>query len=216
VPDLGAVIIATRVALLELRDERRLVQEGYELLDEKRVMLAAEILRQLRMHTALQIQLRDHELSARTTFTAAVATHGFDDVTVARPRALDCALLRQDRRSFLGIVLTEARLDVPAPVPGSVVLPPTPELRACATAFRQVAMDYVALAACAGNLRRLIREYVRTERRARALENILLPEIDSSLRFVEEQLDAVDQEEAVRVRNAGRAGGSAHDGAGIT
>ena len=55
-------------------------------------------------------------------------------------------------------------------------------------------------------LRRLIREYVRTERRARALENVVLPEIDGSLRFIEEQLDAVDQEEAVRVRNAARGG----------
>jgi V/A-type H+-transporting ATPase subunit D len=216
VPDLGAVIIATRVALLELRDERRLVQEGYELLDEKRVMLAAEILRQLRMHTALQKLLHEHELTARSTFGAAVETHGFDDVTVAQPCALDSALLRQERRLFLGIILTEAHLDVPVPVAGSVALPPTPELRACAAAFRQVAMDYAILAAYAGNLRRLIREYVRTERRARALENVLLPEIDTSLRFVEEQLDAVDQEEAVRVRNAGRAGGSAQDGAGIT
>jgi len=30
----------------------------------------------------------------------------------------------------------------------------------------------------------------------------VLPEIDESLRFIEEQLDALDQEEAVRVRNA--------------
>jgi hypothetical protein len=29
-----------------------------------------------------------------------------------------------------------------------------------------------------------------------------LPEIDESVRFVEEQLDAVDQEEAIRVRYA--------------
>ena len=57
---------------------------------------------------------------------------------------------------------------------------------------------------CAGHLRRLIDEYRRTERRARALENVLLPEIDHSLKFIEEQLDAVDQEEAVRVRNAAR------------
>ena len=38
-PESGEVA-ATRVALLELRDERRLVQEGYDLLDEKRVLLA--------------------------------------------------------------------------------------------------------------------------------------------------------------------------------
>ena len=61
------------------------------------------------------------------------------------------------------------------------------------------------VAACVASLRRLVREYVRTERRARALENVVLPEIDGSLRFIEEQLDAVDQEEAVRVRNAGAA-----------
>jgi V/A-type H+-transporting ATPase subunit D len=81
----------------------------------------------------------------------------------------------------------------------------TPELRRCAEAFRQLTDELVAQAARAANLRRLIDEYRRTERRARALENVLLPEIDRSLRFIEEQLDAVDQEEAVRVRNAARA-----------
>jgi V/A-type H+-transporting ATPase subunit D len=63
----------------------------------------------------------------------------------------------------------------------------------------------VELAACVASLRRLVQEYVRTERRARALENVVLPEIDDTLRFIEEQLDAVDQEEAVRVRNAAAA-----------
>jgi V/A-type H+-transporting ATPase subunit D len=59
-------------------------------------------------------------------------------------------------------------------------------------------------AALAGNLRRLAAEYVRTERRARALENVVLPEVDATLQRISEQLDAVDQEEAVRVRNAAR------------
>jgi V/A-type H+-transporting ATPase subunit D len=66
-------------------------------------------------------------------------------------------------------------------------------------------LRHVELAACIASLRRLIREYVRTERRARALENVVLPEIDESLHFIEEQLDALDQEEAVRVRNAAAA-----------
>lgn len=203
-PEAGAVIIATRVALLELRDERRLVQEGYELLDEKRVMLAAEILGQLRHHAALRDGLVAHESAACAAFEAAVEMHGFDDLTVAPPRSLATTPLLQDRRSLLGIPLIEARLDRQAPAPPATGLPRSPELHACADAFRELVTDHAVLAACAGNLRRLIAEYVRTERRARALENVLLPEIDVSLRFVEEQLDAVDQEEAVRVRNAGR------------
>ena len=55
-PD-GGEILATRVAFLELKDERRLIQEGYELLDEKRVLLATEIMRQLRHYASLQADL---------------------------------------------------------------------------------------------------------------------------------------------------------------
>ena len=47
---------------------------------------------------------------------------------------------------------------------------------------------------------------MRTERRARALENVILPEIESDIRYVESQLVSIDQEESIRVREArGRA-----------
>jgi V/A-type H+-transporting ATPase subunit D len=42
--------------------------------------------------------------------------------------------------------------------------------------------------------------YVRTERRARAIENVLLPEIAWSLKYIDEQLEILDQEEIARVR----------------
>jgi V/A-type H+-transporting ATPase subunit D len=198
---MGGEVIATRVAFLELKDERRLVQEGYELLDEKRVLLATEMLRQLRHYLALQDDLSQHEQQARTALDAATDAYGFDDLTVEPKLSLDEALVRSDVRAFLGIHLVEAALEEVGGVqPPS--LQPLPEARGCARAFRRLIAGHVAMSACAGNLRRLAREYTRTERRARALENVVLPEIDVSLRFVEEQLDAVDQEEAVRVRNA--------------
>ena len=202
-PDIGEVV-ATRVALLELRDERRLVQEGYELLDEKRVLLATEILRDLRAHEGAQTALDRLWLEAREALAAAVEIHGFEDLTVEPPCLLETVLLRQAERGFLGLRLAEASLDAAPCVPDTPPVRNTPELRRCAGAFRQLTRELVAQAARAANLRRLIEEYRRTERRARALENVLLPEIDHSLKFIEEQLDAVDQEEAVRVRNAAR------------
>jgi V/A-type H+-transporting ATPase subunit D len=200
--EMGGEVLATRVAFLELKDERRLVQEGYELLDEKRVLLATEILRQLRHYLALQDDLRRHEQDARMALEAAVDAYGFDDVTVEPKRSLDNALVRASVQTFLGLHLVEAALDEGAPAANPESLQPLPEARGCANAFRRLVADHAGVAACAGNLRRLAREYTRTERRARALENVVLPEIDLSLRFIEEQLDAVDQEEAVRVRNA--------------
>lgn len=204
-PDAGGEVLATRVAFLELQDERRLVQEGYELLDEKRMLLATEIMRQLRRHRELQERLAARERAAHEALEAAVDACGFDDLTVHPKCSLEDSLLRTNAQHFLGITLQDAVLDEPEPRAVPRPSPaPFPEARACAWAFRSLVVDHTAIAACAGNLRRLVREYTRTERRARALENVVIPEIDLSLRYIEEQLDAVDQEEAVRVRNAGR------------
>lgn len=203
-PELGEVA-ATRVALLELRDERRLVQEGYDLLDEKRVLLATETLRQLREHVAAQRDLDAAWQAARTALARALEVHGFDDLTVEPPCPLEGVPLRVDERSFLGIPLGEVHLEDSPCRPADPPVRDTPELRNCADAFRRLALGLARQAARTANLRRLMAEYRRTERRARALENVLLPEIDRSLHFIEEQLDAVDQEEAVRVRNAARA-----------
>lgn len=207
-PD-GGEILATRVAFLELKDERRLIQEGYELLDEKRVLLAAEIMRQLRHYGALQAEFARLQPAALEALEGAVAMHGFDKLTVEPKLGLGDALVNVGEQSFLGLRLVEAAFQDQAPPPGPAARPATPEARACALAYRFMIARHVELAACIASLRRLVREYVRTERRARALENVVLPEIDESLRFIEEQLDALDQEEAVRVRNAGQEGRAA-------
>jgi len=201
-PDAMGEVLATRVAFLELKDERRLIREGYELLDEKRMLLAAEIMRQLRHYGTLREEIGRREVTALEALEAAVGLHGLDKLTVEPKLAFGASLLAVRERTFLGLSLLEAGLEDLDPPPGPAGRPATPEGRACAHAFRQLVLRHAELAACVASLRRLVREYVRTERRARALENVVLPEIDDSLRFIEEQLDAVDQEEAVRVRNA--------------
>ena len=203
-PD-GGEVLATRVAFLELRDERRLIQEGYELLDEKRVLLATEIMRQLRRYGALQDELARLQADALEAFEAAVGMRGFDKLTVEPKLDLAPARLHLQHQTFLGLNLVEATLEIPDPARDPSHRPTTPESRGCAAAFRNLLARNAELAACVTSLHRLVEEYVRTERRARALENVVLPEIDESLRFIEEQLDALDQEEAVRVRNAANA-----------
>lgn len=60
--------------------------------------------------------------------------------------------------------------------------------------------DAAVIAAVAGNLFRLVDEYRRTERRARALENVLLPEIEEVLRDMRAHLEDADLEEIIRTR----------------
>ena len=58
----------------------------------------------------------------------------------------------------------------------------------------------VRLADLAANLERLRAEYARTARRARAMEDVLLPEIDATLAAIDTALEELEREEAVRVR----------------
>jgi V/A-type H+-transporting ATPase subunit D len=76
----------------------------------------------------------------------------------------------------------------------------SPEARQCQHLFGQLLLSSAVLAARSGNLHRLLAEYKRTERRARALEDVLLPELDSLIHEMDLSLEELEQEEAVRVR----------------
>jgi V/A-type H+-transporting ATPase subunit D len=57
-----------------------------------------------------------------------------------------------------------------------------------------------ALAALAGNLERLSIEYQRSVRRARALQDVILPELDRSITDIEGRLEELEQEDAIWMR----------------
>ena len=97
--------------------------------------------------------------------------------------------------------MLEAKLDPGTNELSREPVRPSREVRRLTVAFRDVLEAAAPLAAVATNLRRLMREYRRTERRVRALENVVLPEIREDLAMMEEHLDLNDQEEVIRVRS---------------
>jgi V/A-type H+-transporting ATPase subunit D len=195
---------ATRITFLELRDERRMVREGHTLLDEKRMLLAAEILAGLQRYRELRAAWLAGLAQARRALAAAVRRHGFDNLTVhpARPGTFAAVSLRRHR--LLGLPLVEATLELADAQPEFPPAETSPEVAACSERFRELAAQATAIAGLAVSLRVMARDYVRTERRARALENVILPEIDADIRFVDAQLESIDQEESIRVREARR------------
>jgi V/A-type H+-transporting ATPase subunit D len=191
---------ATRSVFLELQDERRFVQEGYEFLDEKRMLLAAELLRQLDHYEKTYAEYRRINEQATDRLRKAIFRHGLDGLTVYPALEFDDPGIELERQSFLGVALAvvhaefgDARLQWPA-------INPSPEAGACAAAYQALLGIAVQLATVSGNLYRLCDEYTRTEHRARALENIIIPEIDTTLKAIDEQLETIDQEDVMRVR----------------
>jgi V/A-type H+-transporting ATPase subunit D len=78
---------------------------------------------------------------------------------------------------------------------------PSPEAEACRRAFVALVAAAADLAAISGNLERLSFEYRRSVRRARALQDVLLPELDQSVYRIETRLEELEQEDAISMRH---------------
>jgi V/A-type H+-transporting ATPase subunit D len=199
-------VAPTRASALELADERRLMQQGYEFLDEKRVLLATEMLRQLAEYQRLADALTLERANASRLLAAAVERHGLDNLQVYPVPPEPPKIAEKERTVFLGVPLFAAISVTPAPA-SPKALDPSPEAIACREAFERLLDLTAKLGMHAGNLHRLAREYRRTDRRAKALENVLLPEVEDAIKRVDEQLDTIDREEVLRAHWSGGAAG---------
>jgi V/A-type H+/Na+-transporting ATPase subunit D len=204
-------LVPTMSAFLEAKAERAGMQEGYRFLDEKRLILAGEIMTNMRDYALAHARWREAEAAAREALRAAVGRHGLDELGLYPPGRIDCGLATRSR-IVLGVRIEDPEPDAPtaahgadaeqqqaAPAPANQ----SPEADACRAAFADLLPIAARLAVLTGNLERLRVEYLRTSRRARALEDVLLPEMDARIDVIDNALEELEREEAVRVRRQG-------------
>ena len=195
-------VIPTHSAMLELEAEQSLVDEAYEFLDEKRMLLAAEILRQLDDYEAQKQEIEGLARQAGRLLAVATGVHGLQGISVYPALQTGKSELQLQQRNFMGVTLATTELQF---VAGSGGLPVSAcsesiEGKQCQQAFLELGKQSAVLAGVAGNLHRLLSEYRLTERRARALETVILPEIQQTLDIVRTQLEELELEEIVRAR----------------
>jgi V/A-type H+-transporting ATPase subunit D len=189
----------TRAALLELQDERHAMREGYVFLDEKCLLLAGEMLRQLQRHATLEAALRRAQDEALQTLHAAVARHGLHGLQLLPPARGHDGQVVVEKSSLMGVRLQEARWRAgPAEVPPSIA--DSPEAHALRRAFAALVDAAAPLAAVGGNLERLSKEYRRSVRRARALQDVLLPALEREVAEIETSLEELEQQDAIAMR----------------
>lgn len=188
---------ASRAALLELRQEREVVQEGHRFLDEKRILLAREILRRLEAYRGERAEVAKAEKRAREALGGAIGSHGLEYLQLHPRPEIETGGLELTESPFLAIPLPGTRLDVTL---GGLDGIESDALRETVDAYAELARRAAALAGSEAALLRLLEEYRRTERRVRALENLILPELRRDERTMEDVLEENDLEEAIRVR----------------
>ena len=104
----------TRAAVLEMTNEQVVVREAYDFLDEKRLLLASELLRQLRIYQQLNEQLDNLHANAKDAMVAAVRFHGLNGLQVYPAASIDSAGFIQSTRNFMGVTLVDSKLQTEA------------------------------------------------------------------------------------------------------
>jgi V/A-type H+-transporting ATPase subunit D len=191
----------TRSVVLELRDEQRAMREGYVFLDEKCLLLAAEIVTELGRYAVLARAVRRASEEATRALVAAVARHGLDGLQLYPAADLGEARLEQGQRSLMGVRLVDAVFVAPPPSRPPAI-DASPEAERCRIACLTLVDHATSLAAVTGNLERLSLEYERSLRRARALADVLLPEITRVAVELETRLEELEQEDAIWMSRA--------------
>jgi len=175
------------------------MREGYVFLDEKCLLLAGAMLRELRRFDEASRRLRGLQSQAAAALAAAVRHHGLQGLQCypASPQAALTLQVRQ--RLLLNVPLQDAsarREPVATPEPAYV----SPEAEDCRAAFLALTQQLMLMAAMSGNLMRLYREYRRSVRRVRALQDVLLPELDGEISQIETQLEELERDELLGAR----------------
>ncbi|MDH5737444.1 MAG: hypothetical protein OEZ23_03990 [Gammaproteobacteria bacterium] len=203
-------VTASRSALLDIRREKDLVEQGFHFLDEKRLQLARELMRQMEDWRAFLETFESAENAATGRFREAMLSHGLLDLQVHPVGEIKNPLWTGKDRGFLGLTLPQKILELSQRgAPGTTVME-RPAAEQAAEAYHHLVKLAAEGALILTTLLRLEAEYRRTERSVRALENVVLPEITARLKRTEDALAELEQEEAVRVRLFTRK----HSGAG--
>ncbi len=192
----------SHATLMEIQTDREIIEEGYNFLDEKLVLLAQELLQRLRAYERDRERLKARQTAARQALAEAVGRHGLEGLLLYPPRPLASAQLHWRRRDFLGVSLLEEPQLETRHRSGGAEEPPRPsaEAEACADRFAELVDLGAVQAVEAANLRRLLAEYRHTEHRAQALDKVVLPEVRQAEQRMGERLEEAEQEEAVRIR----------------
>lgn len=196
-------LTSSRAALLDLKAERTVMQEGHAFLDEKRTLLAAEMIQQLKRYYAVHTHQQDRYQAALEALKQALARHGLEGLQ-CYPASANPGELHKQHHYLMGVPLAAIYLQTNPAQPSDTVATLTPEAETCRQHWQALLADLVDLASLQANLLRLYDDYVQTERRTRALEDVLIPELDEQIATMDSALEALELEEAVRVRGAGR------------
>ena len=188
----------TKANLMAAKKSLELAQNGYELLDRKRNILIRETM-------AFAQAAKDIQGEIDRTFREAYEALQLADVTLGNCEELAQSVpveqgLLLDSRSVMGVEIPRAALESSAPCNSYGFYSSNSCLDDAYFKFRRVKELSTRLAQIESSVYRLASAIHKTQKRANALKNIVIPRFRSQIGMISETLEKKELEEHTRLK----------------
>ncbi|HYB89551.1 MAG TPA: V-type ATP synthase subunit D [Candidatus Binataceae bacterium] len=185
---------ATKANLLILKEDLLLAREGRELLDEKREIILREIFSHLEDLRRCRGELDTALAEAYSALADACLATGREGAARASLAATAPEEITMHERSVIGVIVPLLEWQYKEEPPGWGLLDTSLELDVAREKFLVALKRAVALAELEISFRRLAAELRKTQKRVNALSNLLIPQYEETVRYVESGLGERERE----------------------
>lgn len=192
--------VPTKGNLMNTKKSLSLAKNGYELLDRKRNILIREMMTLIDQVNSIQEKIDKAYEEAYIALQTANVTNGFcEDISNSIPIEDG---LKLDSRSVMGVeipILTIEAGDKHEYMHYGMMTTNS-AVDKTYTLFSKVKYLTVELAEIENSVYRLADSIKKTQKRANALKNIMIPRFEETVKFISDALDEKDREEFSRLK----------------
>jgi len=191
----------TRIELLKLRKREILARKGHDLLEEKRDAMVMEFFRMIDEYWERQEQLERDLERAYEQLLEAQMVMGYASVGEISHAVPEMAEITMELRPIMGVkvpVIKEPETLRGTAERGYSYVSTSAAFDEAADSFESVMKHVLRVAETETAIRKLAQEIERTKRRVNALENILIPRLHETQKYIEMHLEELEREDIFR------------------
>ena len=191
--------VPTKGNLITTKKSLELAKVGFELLDKKRNILVREMMALIDHATAIQNKIDSTYSTAYMALQRANITLGISD-EAASTVSIDNSL-KLSYRSVMGVEIPILSIDKPESLDLTFGLYSSNSmLDEAYLRFSEVKQLTAELAEIENSVYRLADSIKKTQKRANALKNIMIPKFEQTVKFISDALEEKDREEFSRLK----------------
>ncbi len=185
----------TKSSLRKLKEDLAFAYEGYDLLNQKREILALEIVRKIGEIRRIEADCQQVLNELYAAYRNSAVDMGSDVITLQSCCEMRSYFLHIDFIRLMGLKLTNIRVNLKTPHPLLTLPQTTATYDEARGQSRRALLILAEYATMTKSIILLSRELKKVQRRVNALEKIFIPQHEESKKYITDRIEEMEREE---------------------